>query len=120
VNTTPWPLYLRERDPVAIVQEAGWGLRASLDEVENLTAIRIRSVDCQACRKSSNALCNLRVSIFEGYDYHGEVNWTRRKEVLMALFKILPSHFPGGIEENQVRIASQDHLNAKQKSFVAV
>ena len=26
VNATPWPLYLRERDPVPIVQEAGWAL----------------------------------------------------------------------------------------------
>jgi hypothetical protein len=65
VNTTPWPLYLRERDPVPIVQEAGWGPRASLDDVENFAATRIRSVDCQAHRKLANALCNLRVSIFE-------------------------------------------------------
>jgi hypothetical protein len=63
VNTIPWLLYLWERDPVPIVQKAGWGPRASLDEVENLAAIRIRSVDCEARRKSANALCNLRVSL---------------------------------------------------------
>jgi hypothetical protein len=38
----------------------------------------------------------------------------------MSLFKIRPWYFPGGIEENQVRIAIQDHLNTKQKSFIAV
>jgi len=67
--STPRPGHFTPgKDPVPIVQEAGWGPRASLDEVENLAAIRIRSVDCQACRKSANALCNLRVSIFEGYN----------------------------------------------------
>jgi len=28
VNATPRPLYPRERDPVAILQEAGWASRA--------------------------------------------------------------------------------------------
>jgi len=32
INDAPQPLYPRERDPVHIVQEAGWALGAGLDE----------------------------------------------------------------------------------------
>jgi len=31
INDAPWPLCPRERDPVHIVQEAGWALGAGLD-----------------------------------------------------------------------------------------
>jgi hypothetical protein len=37
VNTTPWPIYARERDPVPIVQGAGWAPGLGWTGVENLS-----------------------------------------------------------------------------------
>jgi len=42
VNATPWQLYLRERDPVPIVQEAVWDPGAVWTGAENLAPIAIR------------------------------------------------------------------------------
>ena len=43
VNTTLRPLYRRERDPVPIVQEAGWEPEPVRADAENLAATAIRS-----------------------------------------------------------------------------
>jgi hypothetical protein len=43
VNATPQPLYPRERDPVPIVQEAGWAPGPVLMVAEYLTSTGIRS-----------------------------------------------------------------------------
>jgi hypothetical protein len=45
VNATPQPLYSRESDPVAIVQEAGWVPGVVWTGAENLACTRIRSPD---------------------------------------------------------------------------
>ena len=45
VNATPWPLYSRERDPVPILQEAGWAPGPVWTGAENLAAAGIRSPD---------------------------------------------------------------------------
>ena len=45
VNATPRPLYPRERDPVPIVQEAGWAPGQVWKGAENLACSGIRSPD---------------------------------------------------------------------------
>jgi len=45
VSTTSWPLYPQERDPVPIVQEAGWALRLVWTGAENLFATGFRYLD---------------------------------------------------------------------------
>jgi len=52
VNTLPRPLYHRERDPVPIVQEAGWALAPVWTFAENLAPSRIRSPDRPTCSES--------------------------------------------------------------------
>jgi hypothetical protein len=45
INATPRPLYPRERDPVAIVKEAGWAPGPVWTSAENLARTGIRSPD---------------------------------------------------------------------------
>ena len=45
VNATPQPPYPRERDPVPIVQEAGWAPGPEWTGAENLSPTEIRSPD---------------------------------------------------------------------------
>ena len=45
MNATPRPLYFRERDPVPIVQEAGWAPGPVWTGAENLAPIGIRFPD---------------------------------------------------------------------------
>ena len=52
----PRPLYPQERDPVPIVQKAGWALGSVWTGAENLAPIGIRSPDRPA---SSESLCRL-------------------------------------------------------------
>jgi hypothetical protein len=52
VNTTPRPLYPRERDPVPIVQEAGWNPGPIRTGAEHLDPTRIRSPDRPARSES--------------------------------------------------------------------
>jgi hypothetical protein len=52
VNATPRLLYPRERDPVPIIQEAGWVPGPVLIGAENLAPIGIRSPDCPARSES--------------------------------------------------------------------
>jgi hypothetical protein len=47
VNATPRPLYPRERDPVSIVQEAGWAPGSVWTAAKNLAPTGIRSPDRQ-------------------------------------------------------------------------
>jgi hypothetical protein len=51
VNATPQPLYPIDRNPVPIVQEAGWVTEPVWTGVENLTPIGIRSPDRPARNK---------------------------------------------------------------------
>jgi hypothetical protein len=44
-SPTPRPLYSRERDPVPIVQEAGWAPGPVWTAAENLSSTGIRSPD---------------------------------------------------------------------------
>jgi hypothetical protein len=52
VNDTPRPLYPRERNPVPIVQEAGWTSGPVWTGAENLAPTGIRSLDCPTPRES--------------------------------------------------------------------
>ena len=52
VNATPRPLYPRERDPVPIVQEAGWAPGPVRTGAENLSLTGIRSPDRPARSES--------------------------------------------------------------------
>jgi hypothetical protein len=51
-NATTRPLYPRERDPVRIVQEAGWVPKPVRTAAENLTPTGIRSPDRPARSES--------------------------------------------------------------------
>jgi hypothetical protein len=52
VNATPQAIYARERDPVPIVQEAGWAPGPVWTGGENLTPTGIRSLYRPAHSKS--------------------------------------------------------------------
>jgi len=52
VNTTPRPHYTPGKDPVPIVQEAGWAPGPAWTGVENLVPIGIRSQDFPARSES--------------------------------------------------------------------
>jgi hypothetical protein len=45
VKTTLWPPYTQEKDPMLIVQKAGWAPRLVWAGAENLTSCGIRSLD---------------------------------------------------------------------------
>ena len=49
---TPWPLYPWERDPLPIVQRAGWTMEPASMSPENLASTGIRTADRPACSKS--------------------------------------------------------------------
>jgi hypothetical protein len=51
-SPTPRPLYPGERDPVPVVQEAGWAPGPVRTAAENLTPTRIRSPDRPARSES--------------------------------------------------------------------
>jgi len=57
VNTTPWPLYPRERDPLPIIQEARWAPGVIWTGAENLAATGIRYLDHPPHSESSHWLC---------------------------------------------------------------
>ena len=63
VNATPRLLYLREGDPVAIVQEAGWAPGLVSAGAGNLAHTGIRSPDSPARSKSLYRLCYPSVEI---------------------------------------------------------
>jgi len=46
-----WLLYPWERDPVHIVQEAGWALRPVWTGMENLALTRLETLNLPACSK---------------------------------------------------------------------
>jgi hypothetical protein len=51
VNAMPWPLYPQERDPVPIVQEAGWAPGQVWMGEEYLAPTSIQSPDHPVCSK---------------------------------------------------------------------
>ena len=57
VCITPRLLFTPRKDPVPIVQEAGWALGTVWIGAENLTPTRIGSPDCPACSQSLCRLC---------------------------------------------------------------
>ena len=52
VNPTPRPFYPRERDPVPLVEQAGWAPVPGWTGAGNLVFTGIRSLDCPARRES--------------------------------------------------------------------
>jgi len=52
VSVTPWPLFTPGKDPVPIVEEAGWAQGPVWTGVENLAPTRIRSSDHPARSQS--------------------------------------------------------------------
>jgi len=48
INSTPWPLYSWEGDPVPIGQEVGWAPGSVCSGTENLTTSRIQSPEYPA------------------------------------------------------------------------
>ena len=65
VSVTPWPLFTPGKDPVPIVQEAGWASGPVWTGAENLTPTRIRSPDPPARSQSLYRIC---------YPTHTEAN----------------------------------------------
>jgi hypothetical protein len=63
VNATPRPLYPRERDPVPIVQDAGWAPGPVWKGAKNLVPIGIRSPDRPACRYTGYTIPAHSISI---------------------------------------------------------
>jgi hypothetical protein len=59
VNATPRPLYPRERDPLPIVEGAGWALGTVLMVAENIARTGIWSPDHPARSQSLYRLCNV-------------------------------------------------------------
>jgi len=55
-NATPRPLYPREREPVPIVQEAGWATGPAWTVAENIVRTGIRSPDRPALSESLHRL----------------------------------------------------------------
>jgi len=66
VSVTPQPLFTPGRDPVPIVQEAGWAPGPVWTGVENLTPTGFRYPDYPAC---SQSLYRLRLSTHK-QEYH--------------------------------------------------
>ena len=62
VNATLWPLYPLERDPVRLVQEAGWGWRPFWTSTENPVDPVFRSPD-RLARSDSLYRLLLRITI---------------------------------------------------------
>ena len=56
-STTPWLLYPWKRDPLRIVQRAGWALGPAYISTENLASTGIRTADRPACSKSQYRNC---------------------------------------------------------------
>ena len=56
VSVTPWPLFTPGKDPVPIVQEAGWAPGPVWTGAENLAPTRIRSLDRPALSQSLHQL----------------------------------------------------------------
>jgi hypothetical protein len=56
VSVTPWPLYTPGKDPVLIVQEAGWAPGPIWTNAENLAPTGIRSPDRPARSQSLHRL----------------------------------------------------------------
>ena len=52
VSLTPWPLFTSEKEPVSLVQEAGWAPGSVWTGAENLAPTGIRSPDRPACSQS--------------------------------------------------------------------
>jgi len=57
ISTTPQPLYPLERDPVHIVQEAGWATGLVWMGVESPAHKRVQTPDCPAHSRSLYCLC---------------------------------------------------------------
>ena len=66
-NATLWPLYPLERDPVPIVQEAGWAAGPVWTGAENLALTGIRSPDRPARSESLYRLSYPGPSLCNGY-----------------------------------------------------
>jgi hypothetical protein len=82
VSITPRPLFIPGKDPVPIVEDAGWGPGPVWIGAENLATTGIRSPDRPA---RSQSLYRLR------YPAHNEVTWTTSKS---SPDISQPAHYP--------------------------
>ena len=64
LSTMPQPLFAPGKDPVPIVQKAGWAPGPVWTGVENLASTRIRSLDCPACSQSLYRLRHLAHTVW--------------------------------------------------------
>jgi len=71
VSVTPWPLFTPGKDPVPIVQEAGWAPGSVWTGAENLAPTRIRSPDRPA---RSQSLYQLSYPA-QFSNYNGNIYW---------------------------------------------
>jgi hypothetical protein len=71
VSVTPWLLFTAGKDPVPIVQEAGWAPGSVWTGAENLVPTRIRSLDHPVC---SHLL--YRLSYLAHVIEYRPLNWT--------------------------------------------
>jgi hypothetical protein len=90
VNATPRPFYPREREPVPIVQEAGWASEPVWTGAENLASTGTRSPDRPARSESLYRL-----------SYPGSLN-SRNKTYKCTRVKYVVSHI---INNQHVSIA---------------
>ena len=70
VRGQPRPLFTLEKDPVPIVQEAGWAPGTVWTVAENLASTRIRSADCPA-----------RSSVAIPTELPGPLGYQKREEI---------------------------------------
>jgi hypothetical protein len=90
VSATPRPLYHREKDPVPIVQEAGWAPEPVRTCTENLASTRIRSPD-RSTRSESLYRLNYRGSKLSNANLSFILHKTRHFKVIYHIGNIVIS-----------------------------
>ena len=107
VSSTPRPLFTPGKDPVPIVQEAGWATGAVWTGAENLAVIGIRSPDRPARSQSM-----YRLSYPPLKNGHNIV--IHRRLFILCSENMLPCHIPKLKPDNSyVRVVITDVLGRK-------
>jgi hypothetical protein len=89
VSVRPWPLFTPGKDPVPIVQEAGWAPELGWTDAENLAPTGIRYPDRTAC---SQSLYQLRYPAHNLL--HSQVNMLATVQNNVLFLKCILYHTP--------------------------